>query len=1124
MVPDDATLSQIEAADPTANTWLAANAGSGKTRVLTDRVARLLLSGVSPQNILCLTYTKAAASEMQNRLFKRLGAWAMKPDADLRAELDELGVGAVEDLGDARRLFAGAIETPGGLKIQTIHSFCASILRRFPLEAEVSPQFKEMDDRTAKILQTEIVEDMASGGDRALLTALAAFYSGDDFAALTREIVGKRMDFAKVVDADEVCGWFGLAPGFDEADLPHIAFDGSERALITQVGPILASQSPTMVTLAETLAALDFETPSAEDLARLYDAFLYKTDGAHLPEAKLKSVPTKKSQEALGDLLAPLQAFMSRVAAAREAEISLYSARKTLALHRFAHPFVLEYERRKQARGWLDFDDLILRAGRLLSAPGVAAWVLYRLDGGIDHILVDEAQDTSPAQWRVIESLAREFTAGESARTERGRTLFVVGDQKQSIYSFQGADPAEFTRMHRVFDSAFKEIGQGVLGLLLQYSFRSSRAILEMVDHTLKSADGLGAEITHRAFHHDRPGRVDLWPVIATEKSDEAKPWTDPLDTPAPQDDRVQLANGVADAIEEMLQNGALPDENGGTRRVRAGDVLVLVRRRSEIFHQIIRACKARGLPIAGADRLRIGGELAVKDLTAVLTFLATPEDDLSLAAALRSPLLGLDEDALYRLAHGRGGRYLWNLLRERAADHAAVVAMLTDLRDEADFLRPYDLIDRILTRHDGRRRLIARLGPEAEDGIDALLTQSLAYERLQVPSLTGFLDWLAAEEVEIKRQMDSASDQVRVMTVHGSKGLEAPIVILPDTAKKKGNKVDTLTRLGDGNMAWRSGGAMAPAALRDAREEEKTRAAEEDMRLLYVAMTRAESWLVVAGAGDVGNEGESWYSIVKAGMTAAGGVDCDFALGKGQRFQIGEWPTAELVDAETTGPGPLPALPAWIGQHAVVPPKPTPPLVPSDLGGDKIVTGVDGGMEREAALRFGRQLHRLLEFLPTYPRANWQALTRDLLAFGEDAATPEEAAMLYDEVARVLEASDLAEVFHSDALAEVEISAPVAIGGATRVHGIIDRLILRGDSVRAIDFKTNRVVPERPEEIPEGILRQMGAYEAALASIYPDRRIESAVLWTRTPKLMVLPQGMALRAFGRLDAEGRRS
>lgn len=1120
MKPNDATLRQIEAADPTQNTWLSANAGSGKTRVLTDRVARLLLSAVSPQNILCLTYTKAAASEMQNRLFARLGDWAMKPDEELRRELLELGEVNVDDLALARRLFAGAIETPGGLKIQTIHSFCASILRRFPLEAGVAPQFQEMDERSAALLQAEVLDEMAAGPDRRLVEGVATFFSDNDFTSLLQEITSRREAFTSDISENEVWDWLGLERGFNETSLENLAFGPDDGLLLHDLSGALASGSKTEVKVAPRLAALARSGLTWLALPEL-EKILLTGSGAKEPfSAKIGSFPTKAMREGpIAHLVPRLEELMQRVEQSRPKRLALDTARKTLALHRFARVFLKEYEHRKQARGWLDFDDLISIAGRLLNDPGLAAWVLYRLDGGIDHILVDEAQDTSPAQWKVIESLAREFTTGESARSERERTLFAVGDVKQSIYSFQGADPAEFSRMFEAFKGAFKQIGRDVKGMQLEYSFRSSRAILDVVDFSLDTVPGLGDKIKHVAFQNERPGRVDLWPVIERSEKPEKGSWADPVDMLAPEDATVVLADRVADAISEMLKSGSIPGKNGDLRPVRPGDVIVLVRRRSDLFHEVIRACKARSLPIAGADVLRIGGELAVKDIAAVLSFLATPEDDLSLAAALRSPLLGLDEDGLFRLAHGRGRQFLWNALRTQAESYPDIVAILNDLRREADYLRPYDLIDRILTRHDGRRRLIARLGPEAEDGIDALLAQALTYERMEVPSLTGFLSWLAAEEVKVKRQLDDASDQIRVMTVHGAKGLEAPVVFLPDTTVPK-NRERRKTVSVDGQVLWRASRDSAPAIMAEALDGSGQSEWEENMRLLYVAMTRAESWLVVAGAGDVGKEGEaaSWYRIVEAGMHRAGATDYRFVDGYGLRFETGQWEMARAESHSESKPGEL-SLPHWAREHASIPLKTPGPLIPSDLGEAKAIgSTVDDAAALESALRHGRQIHRLFEFLPAYDPASWPKIAADLLAFGEDAASPAEAAALLEEVRGVLESPSLAHLFGPETLAEIEVSAPVEFAGASRIHGVIDRLVIEPDRVLVVDFKTNRDVPDKAEDVPEGILRQMGAYETALALVYPDRRIETAILWTRPANLMPLHPGQALRAFGRLD------
>jgi ATP-dependent helicase/nuclease subunit A len=1084
---------QIEAADPARNTWLSANAGSGKTRVLTDRVARLLLSGVEPQHILCLTYTKAAASEMQNRLFKRLGEWAMKPDADLRAALADLGEADLSPrrLQRARQLFARAIETPGGLRIQTIHSFCASLLRRFPLEAGVPPGFAEMDDRAARHMRAEIVEELADGPNAAVVRRLTEVQSGEDFGSLVEQIASHRAAFEKPLTRTEVFDLFELPPNIDNEHFVKLAFRGGEDWLIAQCLPLMRAGSATMQDLATALAGIRADAPGRADLQMVYDCLL-KKDG----QPNFAKVPTTKVRTAMGDLVHDFDDFMQRVGEARDAEKALAAAEKTLALHDFAARFLPEYTSRKAARGLLDFDDLISRAKGLLTDPALAAWVLYRLDGGIDHILVDEAQDTSPDQWELIEALAAELIAGEGANT-RPRTLFVVGDKKQSIYSFQGADVAAFDRMRGHFALRLAG-GPGLETSALEHSFRSSPAILDVVDQTFTAAQAqaLGGGSHHLAFNDHLPGRVDVWPVIEKEDKDDPGPWFEPIDTPHPEDPTVILARRIAEWIRDRVEGGEQIPTAKGPRAIHYGDVLILVQRRSELFHEIIRACKSLGLPIAGADRLKLGGELAVKDLTALLCFLDTPEDDLSLAAVLRSPLCGWSEAELFRLAHPRKG-YLWEALRAHPG-HAETLAFLDDMRSQADFLRPYDLIERVLHRHDGRRKLIGRLGPEAEDGIDELLGQALSYETSEVPSLTGFLTWMETDEVEVKRQLDGEGHRIRVMTVHGAKGLEAEIVILPDTCDRTPQDRDQIYRIPDGPPVWKVAKEESPALIAGERAARQARDAAERLRLLYVAMTRARSWLVVAGAGKTEKD-DSWHTLIRQGVQSAGAE----TIAQGVlRHQAGDWPPpVTRTPATETGV----TVPAWASLSAPDPDRPAKTVSPSDLGGPKALPGEPVWPEVEAKA-WGTALHLLLERLPGRAEADWPALAASLL--GE----PYRADALV-EAQRVLSRPELAPLFSSETLAEVTVTAP---WGDRTLAGSIDRLVITSDRVLVIDYKSNAVIPDRPEAIPEGILRQLGAYAHMLGQIYPDRRIETAILWTRAPRLMSVDPDIVREALAR--------
>lgn len=1127
---DAATLAQVRAADPKSSTWLSANAGSGKTRVLTNRVARLLFQGVEPQNILCLTYTKAAASEMQNRLFRTLGEWAMMADAELSKQLSGLGVeGALnqKDLAKARTLFARAIETPGGLRIQTIHSFCAGILRRFPLEAGVSPQFTEMEDGAARSLRKDVIEAISEERPD-LVRGIAAYLTSGDFDTLLTAVDDHRAVFGAVPEDRTLDTLFDLAPGEDLVTLlDRTILPGDREALEELAG--ICSKGGSRESSAAPKLAMAAKDMTASAIAHLESVFLYGETAQSPYGAKVGKFPNQPTQKANPDLMAVIEPLMERVEAARPVRLALLAKARTKALYSFATEFTQRYEAAKLARGQLDFDDQITKTRALLRDPRVAQWILFRLDGGIDHILVDEAQDTSREQWDVIEALASEFSSGIGARSDRERTIFVVGDKKQSIYSFQGADPQGFDLMADQFEGALRQIEKPFERAELLHSFRSSAAILNVVDCTFEgeAGIGLGAEASrHVAFHTDMPGRVDLWPTIpAIEKAKDDVPWHKPVDATSDEHHDKKLARTIADEIRSMIDRGeTIPDpdpkKHGFRRPVSEGDILILLRGRGQnsvvsLHAEIIRACKKLGLNVAGSDRLRVGAELAVRDIEALLRFLALPEDDLSLATALRSPLFGWSEQELFDLAHRRGKKqFLWPALREQAEKHRKSLSILDDLLTEADFLRPYDLINRLLTRHDGRRKLLSRLGHEAEDGIDALLGQALGYERSEVPGLTGFLEWLARDELEVKRQLDTSGNQLRVMTIHGAKGLESPVVILPDTKKQDWRDRAVLYRAGE-HVIWKTPSTEAPLVQQAIRADRQQADREEDRRLLYVAMTRAKSWLIVCGAGESGEETDSWHGLVSAGMDNAGAEELETPTGVGKRYSFGDWDGLPISSRPPEPPA---------GQHRLtpLPPIETPDhrpktLSPSDLGGEKVLPGETDDMLAETALARGRILHKLLEYLPDTSASDRADLARRLVADDPDAAGLDPNELLED-TERVLNAEGLAPLFTPGTMAEVDLTAWIPALNA-RVHGAVDRLVIGADTVTAIDYKSNRLVPQNAEDVPEGLLRQMGAYQALLREIWPEKDARVALLWTRTASLMPLPTEIVQAALARVTA-----
>jgi ATP-dependent helicase/nuclease subunit A len=1131
-----ARTAQARAADPAASVWLSANAGSGKTRVLTDRVARLLLGGADPSRIRCLTFTKAAAAEMADRLSATLGAWALMEDAPLAARLSALtgGIAATDraSLAQARRLFAQALETPGGLRIGTIHAFCERALKRFPLEAGVSPDFAVLDDAArdaAAALARERLARAAEAGagadgdDPAAFDAAADLLTDEGLDALTRDVLTARALFrdrpadarlaaAFGVGAADLSGdaWEGFLAGLDAAELARAA------------GALLAGGGKTDADLGRRLAA----AAAARGEARLAPlaAALRKTDGDPRDWTKCPTKATRLANPWLPDLLADLSAAFE---AAAERAAAVEAARRAVALNRFGAAFLEAFEREKAARAALDYDDLIARTAALLADPGEGAWALWKLDGGLDHLLVDEAQDTAPGQWDIAAALTAEFGAPGGRR----RTLFVVGDEKQSIYGFQGAEPRLFAANAALFRDRLAEGPAPLVEGRLDVSFRSSPAILRVVDRAFAGAAGLtgdGQPPLHLSAFPGLPGRVDLWPPVGPDGDAPEPPWDDPLDAPPPGDPRLRLGGVVAREIARWV-HGAEPLPGGGPP-VAAGDVLVLVRKRDRLAAGIVRELKRLRVPVAGADRVRIGDELAVRDLLALARVALTPEDDLTLAALLRSPLGGLSEAELFGLAHGRTGS-LFDALTAARDRFPAAAALVGRARDRADFLRPYEFLDRALTEDGGRARLLGRLGAEAEDALDELLACALAYESTAAPSLEGFLDWLGRSGTEIKREMDKAGDAVRVMTVHGAKGLEAPVVVVPDMITSVRASRGAVAALADarGPLAtWRMPSAAAPAPLRDAAEATKAREAEEARRLLYVAMTRARRWLVLCGAGKPGRD--SWHALVEPAMRGSDALAVPAPEGiDGPMLRV-EDDGADRTETRPAAPRPAPPAPPARARAAPAAPPPAAPRRAASALADAAAPPPreapgDGAPDAsETARRRGTAIHAVLERAPDWPAADRLARAAALLARLAPEADDAARAAMAAEALGAMDAPGAADFFGPDAVAEAAVSldaAALGLPGGGRIAGRIDRLVATATLVRAVDFKTDAAPPDAPEAVPEGYLRQMAAYRAALRALYPGRGVELSLLWTASRRVMVLPDALLDGAAARLAAGG---
>jgi len=1159
---DEATGNQIRAADPAYSAWVSANAGTGKTRVLTDRIARLLLRRVRPEKILCLTYTKAAAAEMKNRIADRLGEWAGMSDDDLRPVLARLTGRPPEadDLVRARRLFAATLDAPGGgVHVNTIHAFCQSLLARFPVEAGIAPHAGVMDEREAAALQREAQAHVFArivGGEPGTaplgeaLAYLAGVLQPEDFSALVRDMLSSGRKFQRALALHggpdgmiaAVRRALGVADGETEDTATNAACeDGAfDAEALTEAASVLAGGNKTEQARAPMIRTWVEASPReriTEHWEPYLDVFLTK-DRAPRADKGLISVKTMDTRP---DVDRAIHAEQARLAGVAEKLRAVRTATGTAHLIAIGAALDEAYEAIKRDRAQLDYDDLIFKALALLEGEQAVSWVHYKLDGGIDHILVDEAQDTSPPQWDIIRSLSLEMFSGEGTREEEtgdpnappARTMFAVGDEKQSIYSFQGADPSGFAEAREWFRARAKGIGKTLRTVALDQSFRTTKPVLDAVDAVFArglARDGVvegEAEMRHRPFRRDHAGAIELWPAIERRERDDGNPWL-PVDEVREESPLAQTAERIAATIERWISKGEVLPSLG--RPVHAGDIMILVERRTQFAEEMVKRLKNHGIEVAGSDRMKLVDQIAVMDLIAAANAALLIDDDLTLATVLKGPFVGLNEDDLYALAHGRpnAGRpgSLWSALRERARTqpdgpwqvaHDAIAA----IRARADTMPPYEFFASLLGEARGRRRLYARLGAEAADPLNEFLGLALLHERQHPPTLQGFLRWIESGANEIKRDLEVVDRAVRVMTVHGAKGLEAPIVILPDTCgETKGRSVPAVVWMSDTAGGpplpiWPGAKANHTADVAEAKSAMDARGAAENHRLLYVAMTRARDRLHVTGwergkkakGAEHGRKEGSWYELIRPALEEIpGGEPFEAPGGEGLRVVSPQIADPERDGGESVMQQLMPMAEPWM----LVPPAPEAdppdPLAPSRASEHEPPALSPFAGDDTSRFRRGRLIHRLLQTLPDIAAERRSDAARCWLAASAPDLNDGERAEIAMETLRIVEDPAFADLFGPASLAEVPIAGLVQTSeGRRAISGQVDRLAVTEDVVTVIDYKTNRPPPDKEADVSPAYLGQMAAYRAAIRSVFPNRGVRCVLLWTDGPRAMVL-------------------
>jgi ATP-dependent helicase/nuclease subunit A len=1047
----------------------------------------------------------------------------------------------------ARQLFARVLDAPGGLKIQTIHAFCQSLLGRFPIEAGLAPHFEVIDERSAAEL-VEAARDTVlqrSRKDAGLGKALAMVSEHVDerrFGELMGELGRERHRLERFIEGQAgldnavaaIRAKLGLRPDDSDNSLRQDASKEtafSRRALQTAVEALLSGTEKTDQPRGQIIA--EWLSSDGAERAADFDAYtraFIKKEGGVFATLATKSV-LKESPEIEDGLVCEAH----RIQAVQDLRRALVTADATAGLLRLGQALLEAYAGFKRSLARLDYEDLILHTADLLAKPNVAPWILFKLDGGIDHILIDEAQDTSPQQWAVVAKLAEEFFTGEGARADIVRTIFAVGDTKQSIFSFQHADPEEFRRMRDHFAEKVVDSGGTWRPVDLDMSFRSTESVLGAVDRVFarpEAARGVvepGAALEHFAFREGHAGLVEVWPTIAPREQEEETPWSAPVARRAGDNPAGRLALVLAAEIEGWIGKEMLASRG---RPVRAGDIMVLVRTRSGFVEALVRALKDRGVPVSGVDRMVLTGQIAVMDLIALGRFLLLPSDDLTLATVLKCPLVGFDDDDLFRLAWDRGSASLWQRLGQSAESeprYEVARAWLAGLLKQVDYVRPYELFARVLSQpacggENGRQRMLARLGPDADDPIDEFLNLAFTHERLHAGSLESFLHWVEAGEATIKRDLEQSRDEVRVMTVHGSKGLQAPIVVMPDTTSKP--RVSP-AMLWDGDMPlWPPRSLYRDAVCDAVLADLKRRTDEEYRRLLYVAMTRAEDRLYICGSeGKRAPPADCWLQLIRDGLADDGeAVEFTFPTPRGQGWS-GDGLTLANPQAAAPkgdedhgpqGPGRAEAQ-DWMLRPAPPEPAPPRPLAPSRPSDTEPPVISPVGADSGARFLRGIVIHRLLEVLPDLPPDTRRTAAAQFLARPVHGLDEDSWAQILDEVMAVIEDAEFGALFAPGSRAEVSITGLIdGPDGPQAVSGQIDRLAVSPDSVLIVDYKSNRPPPQEPSDVPEIYWRQMAAYRVVIGKIYPDRAVRCALLWTDGPRLMEL-------SGSRLDRAGSR-
>ncbi len=1033
---------QKQASDPYKSVWVSASAGTGKTKIFTDRVLRLLISGAQFSEILCITYTKVASSEMQLRIMKRLEYFANISTEKLKNELSLLVDHEVtnEEIDRAKSLYMQILSSKNNINAYTIHALCEKIVRSFSFELGINPAFEVIEDLQTAIVLSEIKKDIFCSGENIQIT--------DFFLSNFHESILDNIIKDIIAQKNKFLNLFITKTEFTK--LSHSHKDALSEAYNRLIEKLLS--------FSLSVSRTDLKKIFFTDCGSKRKNISNMKPGAI--EEELYYALTNNSS-----LKSVLFEFQNEIALLEESknieEIRNYSN----LICSLAKIFLDKYEKYKKENSLVDFDDLILMTKSLLNDHNMENWILCKLDHNICHLLVDEAQDTNPDQWSIANSIIQLFYHHDRMHN----SIFVVGDPKQSIFSFQGADLEYFYLMNdRLRDSSL-ERDKEFKNITLEYCYRSGAAILDVVyrvfnDIKTRDASLFAAENPKILPFRNSHAIVELWPLIKkeSEKEDISNIAT--------------LARKIAIFIKDQIDSGRIMPAT--KLPAHECDFMILVRKRDEFAFELINQLKSCNLSVDSMDRISLHDSLAARDLISIAKFALLPNDDLNLASMLKSPIIGISDPELYDISRQRNKLSIWEYLNDinhhslDILNKLILVHKTTSLSNFFTIILDYFSLREILETN------------ENKEVIAELVAKSIDYARTMENCLQSFIWYFENNEITVKKSL-GLSDKIRIMTIHGSKGLQAPIVIIADNSLVPTN-MDLFIWHEEELYASRKDSKNSPFFC-NLKEQQKQKMLQEYIRLLYVAMTRAEDHLIICGYSSKKLPDDNcWYNLIYNSMAnyakndefgnliyELGADQIEFVTIRDERLRVGD-----LRQVQNS---------KWIISEYIL----------NKIINPNINNSAASPLFNFEHLNYALVFHKILE--DGIKLQNLSLLNKHPLI----ATLPDKLQeKIHKNIDKLLGDQNFLELIAG----EIKLELDIGINHEGNIKfARIDMLVIADESITIVDYKSDAHPAEEYRYLPSSYIDQLNLYRHIIQKLYPKHKIICKIFWLETANFMII-------------------